>query len=331
MTWRHQYATPAEMAYTFAFQIMRPTSLLGLLLALALPLAAQQTASVQPGPSVQEKLGYAASARLLIIHADDFGMAHSVNRAIAEALEKGWVTSASILVPCPWLPEVAHWAQSHPQADLGIHQALNSEWTGVRWGPVSSKDKVPSLLDLQGYLPLLESQVARQAKPAEVENELHAQIDRARDLGIPLSHLDTHMGALLGTPELIEVYRRVARDYRLPIPPQRSRNSDQLVLAPSESLVDEVLQITPGVAADQWLKTYENMLRPLGPGVYELIVHLAYDDDEMRGATWDHPDWGAQWRQQDLDMVKSPELRQFLKDQGFVLVGWKDLARAWRK
>ena len=317
---------------------MRPMLLFGLLLEmgllLALPLAAQQTpqaASAKPGQTVQEKLGYPASTRLLIIHADDFGMAHSVNRAISDALQNGWVTSASILVPCPWLPEVARWAQAHPQADLGIHQALNSEWTDFRWGPVSSKDKVPSLLDSQGYLPLLESQVARQAKPAEVEAELHAQIDFARSLGISITHLDTHMGALLGTPDLIQVYRRVAQDYRLPIPLKRAKNSDQLTLTPSESLADAVLQISPGVAPDQWLKTYENILQPLGPGVYELIVHLAYDDDEMRGATANHPDWGAAWRQHDLDMVRSPEFRQFLKDQGFVLVGWKNLARAWTK
>ena len=309
---------------------MRPTLLLGLLL--TLPIAAQQPplAASTTGPTVQEKLGYPASARLLIIHADDFGMSHSVNRAISEALENGWVTSASILVPCPWFPEVAGWAQSHQQADLGIHQALNSEWTDFRWGPVSAKDKVPSLLDEQGYLPLLESQVVPRAKPAEVEAELHAQIDRARGMGVPLTHLDTHMGALLGSPELIAVYRKVAQDYRLPIPLKRAKNSDQLVLALSESLVDEVLQISPGVPPDQWLKRYKDMLQPLGPGLYELIVHLGYDDDEMRGATWNHPDWGAAWRQHDFDMVKSAEFRQFLKDQGFVLVGWKNLARAWK-
>jgi hypothetical protein len=81
------------------------------------------------------------------------------------------------------------------------------------------------------------------------------------------------------------------------------------------------------VQPDQWLKTYENMLQPLGPGVYELIVHLGFDDDEMRGATWNHTSWGAAWRQRDFDMVKSPEFRQFLKDQKFVLVGWKDLVQ----
>ena len=326
-----QYATRAPGFTLFAFEMIRPTLLLGLLLALPLALQPQQTASTKPGSNVQEKLGYPATARLLIIHADDFGMAHSVNRAISEALENGWVTSASILVPCPWVPEVARWAQSHPQADLGIHQALNSEWTDFRWGPVTPRDKVPSLLDAQGYLPLLETQVAGQAKPAEVETELHAQIDHARSLGIPLTHLDTHMGALLGTPELIQIYRKVAQDYRLPIPLKRAKNAEQLALAPSEGLVDEVLQITPGVPADQWLKTYENILQPLGPGVYELIVHLGYDDDEMRGATSNHPNWGAAWRQHDLDMVKSAEFRQFLKDQGFVLLGWKDLAKAWAR
>ena len=286
----------------------------------------------RPAQTVQERLGYPASARLLIIHADDVGMARSVNRAIFEALENGWVTSSSMLVPCPWFPEVARWAHDHPDADLGIHLALSSEWTDFRWGPVSPKDRVPSLLDDQGYLPLLETYVAKHARVNEVEIELHAQVDRARAFGIHITHLDTHMGALMGTPELAEAYQRLGREEGLPIlwhhpggaphfPPEAEPRADFV-------LNDDDVQILPGVKPEDWLHTYEAMLAPLKPGVHELVVHLGYDDDELRGATYNHPDWGAAWRQHDFDMVKSTEFRDFLKSQGFVLVTWRQLAKA---
>jgi len=286
-------------------------------------LSASVCAQPKP-PTVQEKLGYPSSARLLIIHADDLGMSRSVNRATFEALEKGWVTSASILVPCPWFPEVATWAKANPDADLGIHLALNSEWTGFRWGPVSPADKVSSLLDEQGYFPLLENQVAPKAKLPEVEMELRAQIERARKAGIRLSHFDTHMTALTTSPALFQTYKKIGKEYGLPVLVER--NSGPYLS--DDALINQVVSISPGVAMQDWLKAYKDMLQPLGPGVYQLIVHTAYDDDEMRGATWDHPNWGAAWRQFDLDTVKSPEFRQFLKDQGFILIRWRDLAKA---
>jgi predicted glycoside hydrolase/deacetylase ChbG (UPF0249 family) len=279
---------------------------------------------------VQEKLGYPASARLLVIHADDLGMNHSVNRAIFEALEKGWVTSASILVPCPWFPEVAKWAKEHPDSDLGIHQALNSEWTALRWGPVSGRDRVPSLLDANGYLPLETDAVTQNAKLPEVETELRSQIEWAKASGIHLSHLDSHMGALFGSAELFKVYQKMGYVYGLPILEAQSGSHAPKVITPpaEEVLVEKVIEIEPGVDAKDWAAWYRKQLADLGPGVYQVIVHLAYDDDEMRGATFDHPDWGAAWRQHDFDMVKSAEFRQFLKDKGFVLVGWKDLSKA---
>src|SRR6202171_4639250 len=152
--------------------------LMFLLICISLVCASYPVSAQSVPPRAQQRLGHSASARLLVIHADDLGMNHSVNRATFEALEKGWITSASILVPCPWFPEVVKWAREHPDADVGIHQALNSEWTSFRWGPVSPKDKVPSLLDPDGYLPLDTPDVGRNAKLSEVENELPAQIDR---------------------------------------------------------------------------------------------------------------------------------------------------------
>jgi chitin disaccharide deacetylase len=308
-----------------------------LLLFISLLVATSLIAQPAPQITLAERLGYPASSRLLVIHADDLGMAHSVNRAIFAALENKWVTSASILVPCPWFPEVATWAKAHPDADLGIHQALNSEWTTFRWGPVSPKDKVPSLLDPDGYLPLDTPAVVQNAKPAEVEIELRAQIDRAQSAGIHLSHLDTHMGALFESPELYKIYQKMGRTYALPIlqarsgshaPPQITPPADEMLIEKNLITIDKVIEIDPGVAPSDWFAWYKHQLAPLPPGVYQLIVHLAYDDEEMRGATFDHPDWGAAWRQHDLDMVKSAEFRQFLQDQHFILVTWRELAKA---
>ena len=287
------------------------------------------------GATVQERLGHPADARLLVIHADDLGMSRSVNRATFEAFENGWITSASILVPCPWFPDVARWARAHPTADLGVHLALNSEWTGFRWGPVSGREAVPSLLDPDGYLPLIEADVVARARPAEIDRELRAQIDRARNAGITLTHLDSHMATLFRTAEFFEIYRKLGPAYGLPVLMERlgARGGAQAGwtnASQADALIDRVISISPGVAKDQWLQAYEKLLSPLSPGVYQLIVHLGYDDEEMRGATFDHPDWGSAWRQNDLELVKSPRFREFLREQRFVLVGWKDLARVKR-
>jgi predicted glycoside hydrolase/deacetylase ChbG (UPF0249 family) len=302
------------MNKTFAFRLIAT-------LTLSVATSAQ---SVAPPKSVPERLGYSANARLLVIHADDFGMSHSVNRAIEEALEKRWVTSASILVPCPWFPEAARWAKAHPDADLGIHLALNSEWTTLRWGPVSAQPKGSSLLDADGYLPLTTDYVASHAKTSDVETETRAQVDKAKGAGVNLTHLDTHMGAIVTTPDLFKAYLGLGQAYKLPL----LLDSRAEAIAPGSVLLNQLLQMNRGTQKSEWLDAYRKMLAPLPPGSYQLIVHLAYNDDEMQGATFDHPDWGAEWRQSDFDLVRSAEFQKFLKDQGFILVAWKDLARA---
>ena len=301
----------------------------GLIAGVALVLMA---APAWPQATVQERLGHPASARLLILHADDLGGSHSINRATFEALEKGWITSSSILVPCPWFPEVAKWAKAHPEADLGIHLALNSEWTTYRWPSLTGAS---SLHDADGYMPLLETAVVANAKPADIEAELRAQLARARAAGIRISHVDSHMATLFRTPELFSIYRKVGTEAGVPFLIERlgergGAASAWAVGPQADALVDRVISINPGPTAATWASEYEKMLAPLPPGVYQLILHLAYDDDESRGAMGDHPNWGAGWRQQDLDMVKSQRFRDFLKKQGFVLVKWADLAKAMK-
>src|SRR5438874_6514508 len=166
--------------------------------------------------SLLERLGYPPDAKLLIVHADDLGMAHSVNMASIKALETGLVSSASIMIPCPWLSEIAAYARSHPEADLGLHLTLTSEWSLYCWGPVLGKERVPSLLDSSGYLYPLENEAAAHMDIKEVEAEIRAQIARARALGIQPTHLDSHMGTLYQSKALFETLLRVARENKLP-------------------------------------------------------------------------------------------------------------------
>src|SRR6476660_1132471 len=166
--------------------------------------------------SIAERLGHPAGTKLLILHADDLGVAHSVDAASFDALDKSAVSSASIMMPCPWVTEVAAYAKAHPDADLGLHLTLTSEWKTLRWGSVESRDKVPSLLDPSGTLWTETEAVAAHVKPEEAEREIRAQIDRAMTLGIHPTHLDSHMGSLFSTPALFATLAKVAHEDHLP-------------------------------------------------------------------------------------------------------------------
>jgi chitin disaccharide deacetylase len=300
----------------------------------------------QPAPlkyqAAEDKTSPASRSRLLVIEAEDLGMAHSIDKASFEALEKGWVTTAGILVPGPWFPEVLRWSRSHPNADLGIRLDLNSDWSSYRWRPVSGLERDSGLTDPGGYLSSSAVNVAKHATPAEVEGELRAQIDMAKRAGIPITHLDNHMRTMMITPALFQLYWKMGQEYGLPImlPNQQVRLKGVATQNPGiysfggidvgmASLpVDREVEIMPGLAKQDWLSAYEKTLDALPPGVYLLSVHLGYNDEELQAMTWDHPNWGAQWRQNDLDVVSSPEFQKFLKDKGFILVGWKDLKKA---
>lgn len=286
-------------------------------------------------PTLAERLGHPRDAKLLIVHADDLGMSRSVNAATIKAFESGLVNSGSIMVPCPWFPEIATYARANPQADLGLHLTLTSEWTSFRWGPVTSKDRVSSLLDKNGYFYLTESEAASKADPKEVEMEIRAQIERAKAFGIQPTHLDSHMGTLYQNKALFEVFLRVAREYKLPVRIAKTwfARADFLpqTLNPDDVFIDRILDINPTVAPNDWAKFYSDAIRKLEPGVTEIVIHLAYDDAEMRGASHDHSDWGAAWRQRDLDYFTSDAFRQLLKDQQIKLITWRDLAKLLQK
>jgi predicted glycoside hydrolase/deacetylase ChbG (UPF0249 family) len=234
------------------------------------------------------------------------------------------------MIPCPWLTEVAAYAKAHPDADLGLHLTLTSEWSTYRWGPVASKNMVPSLLDASGYLWADTPDAIRNLKTDDAEREIRAQIERAIAMGIHPTHLDSHMGALFARPDLFAAYVKVAREYKLPflafiaanMPPGLSST-----LSDKDVLINSVVIANPAVPIANWKTFYLDAVKNLKPGVTEIIVHLGHDDAELQAVTVDHADYGAAWRQRDYDVVTSPEFKQALEDDHVILIKWKDLKK----
>ncbi len=275
-----------------------------------------------------EKLGYPAETKLLIVHADDLAVANSVDRASFSALDSRAATSASIMVPCPWLTEVAAYAKSHPDGDLGLHLTLTSEWDTYRWGPIAGRS-LPSLLDPDGYFFKDSARFASHAKPEETEVEVRAQIERALKAGIRPTHLDSHMGTMF-PPAFFPVYVKLAREYGIPFSAPRplARTTPQL-LKDTDILIDAFAIKPVNVKPEDTTTYYVRLLGTLKPGLTELIVHLGYDDAELRAMMAGHPAFGSEWRQRDFDAITSAEFRKALQDNQVKLIGWKEIKAHW--
>jgi len=157
-------------------------------------------------------------AKTLLIRCDDLGMSHSVNMAFKELMESGLKFSASVMFPCAWYQEAVDILKANPQITVGIHLTLNAEWKNYRWGPIAGKDKVPSLVDKDGYfLPSRAAFFANNPKSEEIEVELRAQIERAINSGIKISYVDYHMGTAVDKPEHRAIVENLAKEYGLAI------------------------------------------------------------------------------------------------------------------
>lgn len=284
-----------------------------------------------PGESLAARLGLAPDSRLVMIHADDGGVTHSINQAIERAFGDGSITSASIIVPAPWFPELAAFAKAHPEYDFGLHLALTSEWTmntdaaravraGLRWGGVASRERIPSLLDADGFLWSSSQAVATNVKPEEARIEMRAQIERARQFGVPFTHFDTHMDALTRTPELTAVYRDLSREYRIPI---WSEGTTAVSLSSSFVFPGE-----PVGRLDRAVEQYRQFIGDTRPDrVTVVIIHPALDTEELRAAIGVENRFGTIWRAVDFDVFTSPAMHAFLKQQPISLVNWKQVRK----
>lgn len=280
--------------------------------------------------NLAESLGYPKDSKLLIIHADDMGLSHSVNTACIQAFDSKSITAGSIMVPCPWSGEIIAYVKDHPGMDVGIHLTMTAEWNVYKWGGIMPSDQIHSLLDVNNnFYPSVDA-LGKVAKGDEAEKEMRAQIDRVIAAGIQPTHIDTHMGSVLASPELIKIYLGLSDTYHLPVlfpraylgwfPPDMAK-----ALGTKIFLLDNLFMLDASMIKDKWIDAYKTGIENLKPGLNEMIVHLAIDNDEMQAVCKGHPDYGSVWRQKDLDLISSAEFKDLLKANHVILIGWKEI------
>jgi len=302
--------------------------------------------------NIAERLGYDKNAKLLIIHADDIGIAHSINIASFDAYKSNAINSGAAMIPSPWIREVAEFHKEYPKYDIGLHLTITAEWKNYKWGGISSSNEIPSLLNEYNEFYDNTSDVNINANPEEVRKELQAQIDYARSLGINPSHIDSHMGAIAVNKDLWRVFIEVGHKNKLvsmawksrvlnlfdedfPIPDYIVPANDIYMLYPEadRSFIENeagedianTLIVNDIYKYEDWYELYSNKIKSLQPGLNVFLLHLGYDNEELKAVTIDHPEYGSLWRQLDYDVFKSKEIKQLLKDEGIKLVTWGEI------
>jgi chitin disaccharide deacetylase len=224
-----------------------------------------------------EQLGYGPGDRLVIVSADRLGTCHAANVGIYRALREGIVTSSALMMPCPW---ARHAAVEYRGEDIGVQLTLNAEHDVLRWGPLTH---APSLLDGDGGFPRTLHDLWDHADLDEVRRESRAQIERAIVWGFGVTHLTSHLDALVFRPEFFDIYLDLACEFGLPIRlagadaersagfPFRTLTVDEGVCTP-----DHVRVVRGGIDA------LREAIATCEAGVTELIAEPAIDTDELR-------------------------------------------------
>jgi predicted glycoside hydrolase/deacetylase ChbG (UPF0249 family) len=284
--------------------------------------------------TLAEKLGYKPADRLLIINCDDAGMCHSANQAVIEGMEKGLITSGSIMTPCPWFNEIADYARTHPEKDFGVHITQTAEWKFYRWGPVAPRESVKGLCDPEGFFWRSVEEVYTHATPEEALAEGRAQIKKAIASGVPVTHIDSHMGTMQYKAEYLKAYLELALEFNLPLRMAQQSTMESFGFPELRNQFKEKgLVFTDYFVYDE-LKNYKDVrsfwtgiIKNLKPGVTELYIHASKETDELKAIT---NSWAKRAEEARL-FTSDSEFRKLIQDENIILIGYRSLMELQRK
>lgn len=285
-----------------------------------------------------EKLGWKKEDVVLILHVDDAGMSHASNLGVMQSTEDGVATSFSIMMPCPWVPELMKWIKEKPEVDAGLHLTMTAEWKSYRWGPLTGKAAVPGLVDEQGCLWHSVEQVCAHASPDEIEKEIRAQIDRAEKMGLEITHLDSHMGTLFARPDYFERFLKVGIEKQIPILAVGGHMTHTMVengaaataLRPLAAtiwaaglpVIDDLHTSVTSWKPPEKKERFFKLIRELKPGITEILFHASVMTEEFPLITG-----SAASRHADTQLLKDPELKALLKERNIHLTTWRELKK----
>jgi len=266
------------------------------------------------------QLGFSDTDRVVVLHADDIGMCEATVSAFRHIAARGISSSASGMVPCGWFPALAAACRESPQVDVGIHLTLNSEWESYRWGPLLGA-RASGLCDEAGYFRRKSEDVQRDSLRDAAHGELRMQIRRAQQLGVDVTHIDSHMFTLMH-PSLVAAYLALSSEFRVPcvvLPSVSAELDAQLKAEEHEGLVvfDGWAQLPLDEPA-QRLECARRLLDGLPGGLCYVISHPATDTPELRASA---PDWRA--RVADYELCIDDAWARALDEAGVRVVGMR--------
>jgi chitin disaccharide deacetylase len=274
--------------------------------------------------SIQKGLGYKRTARLLIIHADDMGFSESENRATTEAMVKGSVNSGSVMVPCPAFNGITGYLRDHKNIDAGVHLTLTGEWSTYRLKPILPAAEVTSIVDTSGFLFLSKAELINNARPDDIEKECRAQIKKSVEAGIDITHIDSHMFTAFSNDEILKRYILLGKEFNLPV--LLTREMPLWVSRLKNTVVVDRLYCAEEKDFERGLDAYyRKVLKSLKPGLNCILVHVAYNDSEMKEITLGKKGFGSEWRQGDYDFFTSDECKRLIKEKNIRMVTWRDI------
>lgn len=277
------------------------------------------------------------SERFLILNADDFGMSHSTNEAIEDLFLNGFITSTSLMTPCPWAEDAASRVLKYPQINVGLHLTLNSEWNRYRWGPVSRKF-LPTLVDDSGYFFSNVPKLLIEAKADEVLLEFNTQLEWMLKRGLKPTHIDNHMGSAYGLEgqsflnEIFAICIEHKLPFRLPKNPEgfnltsNAKNNLEIAIRYAENmsiaLIDNLLHFSRKLTNSDTYETvrdeYIKIIRNSPSGISELYVHPAMECKELKAicGSWQMRVWEHR-------LMKDTDFLKAIEEEGIKLTGWR--------